>query len=221
MERNTIIQKKSLAQEVANRLQSEISAGVLKAGDKLPTEPMLMNAYGVGRSTIREAVKILSYSGHLRVQQGKGTFVESSIALNEPINLRLKRADVDHLDEVRQILEVKIAEIAAQRRTVEDLANIEKSLLERNAAIYRGSFEESIEADIRFHASIAEATHNEILIELYKLISLHLKERYSSEYENTNSFENTQRLHKKLFDHITAADSQKALKTACEILDEP
>ena len=69
---NTIIQKKSLADEVAAKLQEQISLGHYKANDKLPIEPELMKNFGVGRSTIREAIKILANSGLLRVQQGVG-----------------------------------------------------------------------------------------------------------------------------------------------------
>ena len=111
---NTVIQKRSLADEVAAGLQQQISAGVYKVGDKLPTEPNLMKAFGVGRSSIREAIKILVNSGLLSVQQGVGTFVENQIADREPLGTRLKRADYGELDEVRKLLEIKIAQKAAQ-----------------------------------------------------------------------------------------------------------
>ena len=58
MKTNSIIQKKSLAEEVAEQLQKEITEGKLKEGDKLPIEPELMKIFGVGRSTIREAIKM-------------------------------------------------------------------------------------------------------------------------------------------------------------------
>ena len=74
-----------------------------------PPEPELMRIFGVGRSTVREAVRILSDMGLLRVRQGAGTFV---VSRNAPdlMTQRLKRADIRELDEVRRILEAAIVE---------------------------------------------------------------------------------------------------------------
>ena len=75
MEKRTIIQRRSLADEVAEQVQKQIIDGELKEGDKLPIEAELMKEFGVGRSSIREAVKKLENMGYLKVQQGKGTFI--------------------------------------------------------------------------------------------------------------------------------------------------
>ena len=70
-----IIQKKSLADMVAEQLKQQIVEGVYTIGDKLPTEPELMKTFKVGRSSIREAVKLLVNMGVVQVRQGSGTFV--------------------------------------------------------------------------------------------------------------------------------------------------
>lgn len=70
-----IIQKKSLADMVAEQLRQQIAEGVYTIGDKLPTEPELMKTFKVGRSSIREAVKLLVNMGVVQVRQGAGTFV--------------------------------------------------------------------------------------------------------------------------------------------------
>ena len=119
---NLVIQKKSLAEELAEQLQNQIKDGKFAVGQKLPTEPELMRIFGVGRSTVREAVKILVNMGFLKVQQGAGTFVENLTASNEPMEQRLRRADIHDLDEVRKILEIAIAGRAAERRTEQDIA---------------------------------------------------------------------------------------------------
>src|SRR5580698_3927854 len=67
----------SLADAVVGRLQQQLSLGIYQPGEKLPSEPELMVQFGVGRSTIREAVRILSNTGLLTVRQGSGTIVES------------------------------------------------------------------------------------------------------------------------------------------------
>ncbi|HEY0177190.1 MAG TPA: GntR family transcriptional regulator, partial [Pedobacter sp.] len=125
---SVLINRKSLADEVASKLNEQISLGKYRVNEKLPIEPELMKSFGVGRSTIREAIKILVNSGLLRVQQGLGTFVESTTSNREPLDQRLKRASVEHLDEVRQLLEIKIAEKAAINRTDEDITAIRTHL---------------------------------------------------------------------------------------------
>ena len=75
METSGMIQKRSLAEEVADRIGKQIADGKFADGEKLPTEPELMKFFGVGRSTIRESIRILENMGMVNVQQGRGTFV--------------------------------------------------------------------------------------------------------------------------------------------------
>ena len=138
METDSIIQKKSLAEEVAEQLQKQIKEGKLKEGDKLPTEPELMKVFGVGRSTIREAVKMLLNKGYISVQQGRGTFVESQTPVNESFEQRFKRADIQDLYDVRKILEAAIAERAALHRTEQDLKDIQEYTMKRKVSAKAG-----------------------------------------------------------------------------------
>src|ERR1700742_1864672 len=106
----TPIARHSLADAVVGRLQQQLSLGVYQPGDKLPSEPELMTQFGVGRSTIREAIRILANTGLVTVRQGSGTLVEAQSRIAEPLPQRLKRASADDLDDVRQVLEMKITE---------------------------------------------------------------------------------------------------------------
>lgn len=218
---NSVIHKKSLAEELAGLLQKQITDGKFEVGDKLPAEPELMKIFGVGRSTVREAVKMLANMGFLKVQQGAGTFVESRTAPNEPMEQRLKRADIHDLDEVRKILEVAIAGKAAERRTAQDMEKIGKFLAERGAAAGTGALEACIGADINFHVALAEATHNEILSELYRSTATHLQKGFAHIYDDTKCFLASQPSHERLVRHITAGDAQGARETIAVILEEP
>ena len=117
----------SLADRVAELLRQQIAEGVYKIGDKLPTEPELMKIFEVGRSSIREAVKLLVNMGVVRVQQGSGTFVaETSDANGGNINMSI--ADRTELDEVRKILDIAIVEKAVARRTERDIERMRSTL---------------------------------------------------------------------------------------------
>ncbi|WP_184544685.1 FadR/GntR family transcriptional regulator [Mucilaginibacter sp. FT3.2] len=215
---NTLINKKSLAQEVAAKLQEQISLGQYKINEKLPTEPELMKNFGVGRSSVREAIKLLANSGLLRVQQGVGTFVEQVTGSREPMDQRLKRASTQDLDEVRQLLEMKIAEKAALNRTEKDIINIKTHLLARQTTANQGLIEECIEADIQFHIAIAEASKNEILADMYRATSIHLKKWFLHIYPDTGIFIQTFALHNQLLNNIIAGDAKKAWNTAAKII---
>lgn len=215
----SIIQKKSLASEVAERLQKQITTGAFKVGDKLPTEPQLMKTYGVGRSTIREAIKIISNLGFMDVQQGVGTFVKSKTG-HEPISQRMKRADIHELDEVRKILELKIAEKAAMMRNRQDISKINKFLSERGRTSKEGLLAACIEADVNFHISIAEASHNTILADLYKIAATHLTKGFKNLYTDTVPFAKSQAFHEQLAQAIIAKDYKKAHAIALKIIEQ-
>jgi DNA-binding FadR family transcriptional regulator len=213
-----LIQKKSLAEEVAVNLKEQIGAGKYAVGSQLPVEPELMKMFGVGRSTIREAIKLLANTGLLRVQQGVGTFVENLESNSETMDQRLKRAKEQEVDEVRQLLELKIAEKAALNRSSKDLQQINKHLAARKKAADNNSLTDCIDADIAFHTAIATAAGNAILTDLYKTVSAHLKEWFLSRFSNTAAFTASYPLHKRLMEAIEAKDPSKALKLAAEII---
>jgi len=214
----TPIKRNSLADEVAQRLQEQISRGVYKPADKLPTEPALMQEFGVGRSTIREAVRILANGGVLRVQQGIGTFIEENTGIAEPLPQRLNRAQFEDLDEVRQLLEVKIAQKAAVNRSDSDLEKMQLHLRERKDFSAANQVAECIQADISFHTAIAEASGNSILSDLYKTVASHLKKKFIERFSTTETFAATQHLHKNLLNSIIAQDAAKALQWAQRII---
>lgn len=206
---NTPINKRSLADEVAEHLRVAINAGTYKVDEQLPTEPELMKQFGVGRSSVREAIRILANSGLLRVQQGVGTFIEESTGITEPFHQRLKRADIQDIREVRQLLEMKIAEKAAINHTEADLIKIKKMLDKRNETAYTGSLHECVQADIDFHTSLAEAAGNPILTDLYQSFSMHVTGWLKS-FSDTQEFKDTVQLHQELYEKIKARDSKKA-----------
>ncbi|PTQ94009.1 DNA-binding FadR family transcriptional regulator [Mucilaginibacter yixingensis] len=214
-----LIQKRSLAEEVAARLQEQISLGHYKVNEKLPIEPELMKAFGVGRSTIREAIKLLANSGLLRVQQGVGTFVERTTSGAEPMDQRLKRAKVTDLDEIRQLLEMKIAEKAAANRTDRNIEEISMHLTERKIAADANMVEAAVEADIQFHIAIAEASGNQILADLYKSAAIHLKQWFLQIHNNTHPYTETHHLHEQLLNCIVERDTANAWRTAEKIIN--
>lgn len=209
----------SLADEVANKIKEQIRLGKLHPGQQLPTEMELTRTFGIGRSTLREAIKILVHSGLIRVQQGVGMFVESARGIREPFSERLQRASNTDLDEVRKLLEIKIAEKAALSRTKTDIQKIKKHLEERQKAAEDNDLAAAVEADIAFHSAIALASKSEILFELYQSMATHLKKWFIELYDDTVVFKETNRLHEQLFESIVQQDAKKAWNAAQKIIE--
>lgn len=213
------IQRKTLAEEVAERLIEGISNDEYAIGEKLPIEPELMKIYGVGRSSIREAIKILSIKGILNVQQGVGTFVVSKNA-QESLATQIDKAKLEDVFEVRSILDAKIAGKAATHRTEEDLATMKMYLDLRNTLAAEKKPLECYEADVNFHVSIAKACGNSLLREIFIVASKHILSSFENRHNNdTEPFKISQKIHTDLYLAIESQDSKKAEFIAQQIVD--
>lgn len=211
------IQKKSLAGEVADAIRHSISSGALAVGTRLPAEPELMQKFGVGRSSVREAVKQLVQSGYVHVQQGSGTFVTSQTG-NAVLGDKIENAGFSEVFEVRQLLELQIIKKAALNRDSGELRIMRKSLRDRKSAADAGDLKKCINADILFHTTIAESCGNSILTALYKTLSEHLSKFFFSVYKDTGSFIESQGLHEQLLSCIEEKNEEQALATAQKII---
>lgn len=166
------IRKSSTPEMIINEIVQHIKSGELKPGDRLPTEREMSLMFGVGRSSIREAVKGLVLSGYLASAQGKGTFVRKNLpamdlTLDDLRNV-LAAERIVALMELRIILECKAAELAAQRANADDIRRI-YDVLERMQAC-RKDIKKFYRPDFDFHVAVAEASHNEMICEMMKLI---------------------------------------------------
>lgn len=159
--------RQTLVRQVIEQLREQIATGEWPVGSKIPTEPRLVEAFGVGRNTVREAVRALENAGVLECRQGSGTYVISADELSGVVTRRLAAAEMAEAVEVRRALEVEAARLAALRRTPEDLAALDGALAEREAAWRSGSVAEFVEADAGLHTVIVASAHNTMLADLY------------------------------------------------------
>lgn len=157
-----------LVDRVVDQIQQMIIQGGLEPGTKLPSEREMAEQLGVSRTAMREAVHILVARGLLQSKRGVGTTVRqvTSGQVAEPLRLVLQAQgdsiSVNHLHQVRSILEVAIAELAAQQATAEDTAALQQSL-ERMEWAQDDSVQFAL-CDTEFHRALAQATHNPLLI---------------------------------------------------------
>ena len=168
----------SLPKKIYQSLKSDIETGVLQPGDKLQAERELVKAYGVGRSSIREAIKLLITTGHVITETRKGTFISNAYMNSEYSNKHIKNileiAPIHDLMEVRMFLEENFIPLAVDRATNENL-NKMKMALDRIKKSGNNS-NEFFKADLDFHFALAEATNNFVIIELMKIIIKRIKD---------------------------------------------
>ncbi|MBB6636812.1 FCD domain-containing protein [Cohnella thailandensis] len=162
----TPLTKRNHYEEITEQLKRQILDGKLKVGDKLPSTKEMSERFGVGRSTTREALSALKAMGLIEIRQGGGCTVirsepEPEIKLPELESLRLNRETLLELIEVRQSLEVSIASLAAEKRTEEDAATLQRIVKEMELAV--GNDLEGERTDIEFHLALVKATHNSML----------------------------------------------------------
>ena len=214
------IEQSTLTELVARRLVGQISNGALKPGDKLPAERERAKQLGVGRTTVREGLKLMTLCGLLEARRGDGTYVRqeftSFISQHIEWPVLLSAADVDMIVEVREGLEVKAARLAAERATPEELERIAvfRQLLE----IEGRDIQRETDLDLEFHHAIADASHNELLSRL--MLSLHniLRQYITLSNEMTDRLETTIAEHQAVYAAIAARDPTAAEQAMMEHL---
>lgn len=168
----------SLSDKIIEQIVDLIARNVLKPGERLPSERELCKRFGVGRSSLREALRSLAVMGILEGKVGEGTYVSANnnkyLEKAWQWGLLLDPQKVQDLLETRLMLEAQTAFWAAQRVSAEELEQIEMTLAGMAAAIDRP--ETYLENDVNFHLLIAQATHNSMLNSLLTMTRGYLQE---------------------------------------------
>ena len=200
--------------QIADDLEKKITKGEYAVGAKIPPESELMQIFGVSRNTIREAVKSLASAGVLEVKQGDGTYVCSNNRFHANMNREFEQVSLGDIREARNALEIAIAQLAARRRTQEDLEKMEAALMKREG-LPEGS-DESAEADLAFHLAVTEACHNKILIDLYNSLLSYLATQIAERQQDTMlTVTEIDRMHKYLYLTIQRQD-EEGTRRCCE-----
>lgn len=193
------INKKSTLEIKIQQIKNQIKKGILKPGEKLPSERKLAGLLGVSRASVREAIQALAFSGYLEVIQGKGTYIlEMATKYDEIVNFfsEFSNYSLDYLMEARIMLEGEFARLAALNASQEEIDVIEKIFNEIAKSRDLNSF---VVKDLELHLTIAKATHNPFMNGLMKIIGEMLYKETQriigiSRYTRENTIETTRSL---------------------------
>ncbi|ASC68517.1 FadR family transcriptional regulator [Achromobacter denitrificans] len=168
----------NLTDRVTEMLLEEITSGDYRVGEVLPPEQIIATRMGVSRTVLREAVSRLKGDGIVQSKQGRGLTVMQTA---RPSVLRMQAADIGDADQVLRIVElrrgfeIEAAQLAAQRRSEEDLAAMRQALRKMGDAIATGDVAVGVDADMEFHRCVARATRNEHYLNFFDFLAVLLK----------------------------------------------
>ncbi len=218
--------RSGLSEQVADRLLQDIVDGVYPSESRLPPEPVLAEEAGVSRLTLREAVKSLGQRGVLRVEQGRGTFVNPTarwLPFDPQLLSTLVRRDHElalRLTEVRSIVEVGAAALSARRRGTESLREM-RSALDRARAAHEVQDAVSFSrADIDFHLAVLRSVDNDFVPALLAPVDAGLREirlQTSQDHAvNTRALE----MHNRIYEAIRKRAPRSAADLMARHLEE-
>jgi len=210
------LQRYPLVDQLADVLRERVRNGEWAIGGKIPSETHLAEELGVGRSTVREAIRQLVGSGMLAARQGAGVFVVATEEAADWPTLVRKAAIADVI-EVRLAIEVEAARLAALRRTDDDLIRLRKAIARRNGLSTRDR-EAFVDADLAFHAAIVEAAGNPVLAALFESFLVRLREALLAYMDVLDiapaPAQTAGAMHRAIYDAIWYQDADRAAATA-------
>lgn len=216
------VRRSRIYEHIVEQIQALINQGKLQAGDQLPPERLLAETFGVSRTSVREALRALEMSGFIEGRQGGGTFVKTPSAahLVQPLASVLlagKRQLADIL-EVREMIEPAIARKAAQRATLEQVAELERIVERQAEKVARG--ESYPDEDAAFHDVIAVAADNPIVLRLLNVVMDLLHDTRASYLQGSDRPKRSLDGHRRILDALKLGDPDAAYQATLEHISQ-
>lgn len=216
------IQQPSVVDQIIETVKSALIKGELVPGQQLPSEPELARQLGVGRSAVREALKVLQAIGVVISVRGSGTYIaeEPSERLLNPLSFAIMLGtDVSsELIELRVMIQIGYCELAASQATDGDWKNIESAatMIESKAADKSVTYEELAHLDLQFHYAILEATHNPLVQKIGRTVEELFFQSIRDTFKEPENVQQAIRAHRSI---IEALRSQDLVKIRTAIVD--
>ncbi|PMY61768.1 MULTISPECIES: FadR/GntR family transcriptional regulator [Pseudomonas] len=219
MTENSPLIKRSLVDQALEQLRQRINDGAWSIGQRLPTEPELAAELGISRNTVREAMRVLAFSGLVEIRQGDGSYLRAVV---DPLDTlkALSQCSLEQARETRQIIETEAIGLAALRRTDQDLLALREALA-LSGDHYHGDLESYIACDLVFHGRLVDAAHNPTLSELYRyfssVVGAQLRQTLNIHPRRQAVFD----LHIDLLDAVEQRDPERAKAISRQLINEP
>ena len=211
-----IIKPKTVVEQVMERIRELIASGRFGVNDQIPTEAELAQMFGIGRSSIREAIKVFNYLGILESRKAKGTFVCDRTNISTEAltwSILLGNNDMYELVEMRESIEMwcltalteKYRQKPEERQPI--IETLEKEIKKMKVAIETNSMESLIEADYSFHSSIIRGSGNTLFASIYDVLENFMLEEIKTTYESFTDLSPVVKEHQEFVDAIKSGDA--------------
>jgi GntR family transcriptional repressor for pyruvate dehydrogenase complex len=216
------IKRKTVVAQVMENIRQLIASGQFKSGDRIPTEGELAERLGIGRSSIREAIKVFNYLGVLDSQTAKGTFVcdRASISVEALTwSILLGRDDYQDLIDMRGAIEmwslVLLAELHARdpQAAAEPVAALERQLERMRRAVASGEREELAGADYDFHAAAIAGCGNRLFSAIYGVLRAFMYEEIEKSHQDFSDISTIVQEHEEFLKALRSGDPLAAQRT--------
>ncbi|QVM95818.1 FadR family transcriptional regulator [Pseudomonas sp. SORT22] len=214
----TFLIKRSLVEQAVEQLRQRVASGAWTVGQRLPTEPELAAELGISRNTVREAMRVLAFSGLVEVRQGDGSYLRTAVDPLQALQA-LSRCDLEQARETRHILEAEAIGLAALRRSEEDLQGLREAL-KHSSAHFHDDLEQYIGCDLVFHQRLVDAAHNPALSELYRYFSGVVAATLHHNLSHAPRCQLVFDLHGQILDAIEQRDPDKAKALSRTLINE-
>jgi GntR family transcriptional regulator, transcriptional repressor for pyruvate dehydrogenase complex len=168
------VKRLNVTDSIVNQIKELVLQGKLNQGDKLPPERELMHLFEVGRPSLREALKVLEAQGLIEKTQ-KGTIISGNhdkfFTDSLMFQLYFSNSDYQEMFEARRFIERELTFLATSRATLEDLLEIEETIVDMELAINENNHEDYVSANLHFHKKIAKSSKNLVMYNLYQSIN--------------------------------------------------
>ncbi|QUI21612.1 FadR family transcriptional regulator [Vallitalea pronyensis] len=168
------IKKESVVDTIVKQMSDAIISGQLKPGDKIPTENELMTTLGVGRNSVREAVKMLSAIGVLEIRRGDGTYIKDKVDISKVdilfYSIILEKSSKEQVLEARQSIEELILQLIVNKVSQEEIEMLSTMQQDLSKALSDHNHTLAANLDLKFHCALADLTKNPIISRMAKSI---------------------------------------------------
>jgi len=216
------IDRTGITEQVVRRIKELLISGELEAGSRLPSERVLAERLAISRPSLRAALKALSVMGVINSRPGSGTFIVDSIpeVFTEPIHFLtlINRTSTSELFEARSIIEVGLAELAANRAGSTDIAKMRDEIDAMEAV--RGDPVVLIEHDMRFHQAVASAASNQLMTGVMETLTRLLYHKRLQTVFDQKNVDAAIRGHRDIVDAIERGDALLAKQMVVAHLSE-
>lgn len=216
----TKIEKTKIYEEAVDQIKKQITNGTWKPGARIPSERELAEQLGIGRPSIREALRVLEVMGLIEIRLGQGTFIargDGSKKHQQLLEDMLHEDDyVVDLLEVREVIEPQIAFLAAQNANDEDIHALEEIIARMEQK--RAAGEKDVEDNLEFHLTLAQAIENRVLYEVMKLLLENSKDILQRYFEVPGRMRKSISGHREILNAIKDHNPQKAQQAMLEHL---